>query len=159
MGEGCKVEFTDLGVATATVDPVPKQRPQQQQEETEAEPERGFNMIAVISFVSVFCVMKLTVCCYLARSGKKSGEANYTQEPAKVALPTPDEGKALEEVTASMEEGKTPGEKKSREEEIDNNSTVPPSSDKQSDPSLNGDAEEDTKSDLSVLKALSAQDI
>merc|ERR1711904_419334 len=152
MGEGCKVEFTDLGVATATVDPVPKQRPQQQQEETEAEPERGFNMIAVISFVSVFCVMKLTVCCYLARSGKKSGEANCTQEPAKVALPTPDEGKALEEVTA-------PDEKKSREEEIDNNSTVPPSSDKQSEPSLNGDAEEDTKSDLSVLKALSAQDI
>merc|ERR1712118_214123 len=58
---------------------------------------------------------------------------------------------------SSMEEGKAVDQEKPAED--DNTSTLAPSSDKQSEPSLNGDVEDDKKSDLSVLKALSDQNI
>merc|ERR1719311_1465170 len=60
---------------------------------------------------------------------------------------------------SSMEEGKAIDEKKPTEDENDNASTLAPSSDKQSEASLNGEVDDDAKSNPSIVKALSEQDI
>lgn len=164
--EGCQVEFTDLGVAQPSVRPVPKQPTQEQQETKEETQESGessqkTNHLPVIVFVSAFALLKLVVCFFMVKS--RNAQAEAREEATKMAET---------EVTLSMEEGKAQqeekavDEKKSGDEEVDNTSTLAPSSDKQSEPSLNGDVEEDKKSveedkksDLSVLKALSQQDI
>lgn len=60
------------------------------------------------------------------------------------------------------EEGKAIDEKKPAEDEIDNSSTVSPSSDAPSEPSINGDVENASNAStpaLAVVKALSDQNI
>jgi hypothetical protein len=163
--EGCNVEFTDLGVARPSVRPMPRARPQEQEQETEeeTEPDTGFNPITVIVFVAAFGVLKLAICFFMVKSGKTKHEAYMKEEGATKTAETEvtvsmEEGKAVETVK-DQQDGKAVDDNKRGEEEVDNTSTLAPSSDKQSEPSLNGDVEEDKKSDLSILKALSQQDI
>eukprot|EP00746_Dinoflagellata_sp_MGD_P067274 gnl/MRDRNA2_/MRDRNA2_27768_c0_seq1.p1 gnl/MRDRNA2_/MRDRNA2_27768_c0~~gnl/MRDRNA2_/MRDRNA2_27768_c0_seq1.p1 ORF type:complete len:647 (+),score=142.86 gnl/MRDRNA2_/MRDRNA2_27768_c0_seq1:140-1942(+) len=162
--EGCQVEFTDLGVAKPSVRPLPRPRAHDQQEQQErakeeAQPEKSTNIGAVLGIVAAFCVVKIGIYYKLFRSGKKR-EAYKTEEATQavqsdvtVAL---EEGKALD--ASNAQQGDKSADEKERGDEVaDNTSTLAPSSDKQSEPSLNGDL--DTKSDLSILKALSNQDI
>jgi hypothetical protein len=151
--EGCKVEFTHLGVATPSVRPMPKQRPQQQ-EEAQGQSGKSSNSVAVAVVVSGFCLLKLALWCYLGRSGKKK------QEPYASAIDV--DNNVESQVTSSMEEGKGLEEKKlhfdektSMEQENDNASTLAPSSDKQSEPSNQGDVETTSQASLVILKALS----
>jgi hypothetical protein len=160
--EGCHVEFTDLGVAKPSVRRVPRQRNQEQQEGTkeETQSKKSFDPVIVIALVSTFCVLKLGICYKMFKSGKAKREAYAKEEDTKAAE---------SEVTVALEEGKdleagkaqqgdkSPDEKECADEVADNASTLAPSSDKQSEPSLHGDI--DTKSDLSILRALSEQDI
>jgi hypothetical protein len=157
--EGCKVEFTDLGVAMPSVRPTPKQGSEQQDEEEEEtlESDKGFNPVAVAAFISAFVVLKLALYCYVVRSSKKKQESYATVIPNKAAE---------SDVTASMEEGKALEEKNLdldeqalKVEENDNASTLAPSSEKQSEPSLNGDDETKSEASLVILKALSEGNI
>jgi hypothetical protein len=158
--EGCQVEFTDLGVAQPSVRPMPTQRVQEQQEgaKEETQPEKSYDPTMVIVLVSAFCVLKLAICYKVLKGGKAKAyepeEATKAAESeATVAL---EEGKALE-VGKAQQGDKSLDEKERGDEVADNASTLAPSSDKQSEPSLNGDI--DTKSDLSIIKALTEQDI
>jgi len=171
------VEFKDLGVARLSVRPV-RQHPQEEEEdtkeETKEEAERGFDPITVIIFVSAFSLLKLGICYFVVKSNKAKRESEENTKAAESEMTVSmEEGKAAEAVSveegkavsvvARMQDGKSLDEKKLVDEEVDNASTVPPSSDKQSEPSLNGDVEDETKSNLSrassILKALSSQDI
>jgi len=139
--EGCKVEFTDLGVAAPTVRPMPKQRPQQEEEEAE-EPGEDYLLVAVAGGVSAFCLLTLALCyAYRAyhKSAKENAESTFSGVTASM-----EEGKALEERNLPVDE------KKPMEEENDNASTVTPSSDKQSEPSLQGDAETASQTSLAT---------
>jgi hypothetical protein len=156
--EGCKVEFTDLGVAMPSVKPVAQQRPQQQQESEEEAQSGKTNTTMVVIVICAICSLELVACYKLVRSRKKKQESCGAASEAKNA--------AESEVT-SMEEGKalddkdlTPDQKKFKEEEIDNASTASPSSeDKKSEPSLNGDVETTSEPSLVTVKALSEQNI
>jgi hypothetical protein len=167
--EGCTVEFTVLGVATPSVWPVPKRRPHQQNSEEEDERTPDQN-VTIIIFLSTFCFLKLALIgAYLGnKSRKKQQEAHASANDA--------DKNAESQVTASMEEGKALEEKNTHldalglpigntnekapvEEENDNASTLAPSSDKQSEPSVQGDAETASQASLVILKALSGGDI
>jgi len=87
----------------------------------------------------------------------KSRRAKGISEPSADAAFSMEEGKATD-----AEEGKAIDEKKPAEDEIDNSSTVSPSSDAPSEPSINGDAENASNAStpaLAVVKALSDQNI
>jgi len=150
----CEVQFTDLGVAQPTTLPqhhIVKQ-PQTPQEETEAEGQAeecnvscwGMNLL-IAGGALILIAVPMTYFAYkLFYANKKQGD-------------TPIDATTAESVKASsMEEGSIDKEKPV---EDDNTSTLAPSSDKQSEPSLNGDIDDDKKSDLSIVKALSEQDI
>jgi hypothetical protein len=134
---GCNVEFQDLGVAGPSIRPVQKQRPQKQQEEPQGEAEapwksvHGMVAAAVIGFLVLstgyFSIKVLTRINKAKKEGCAATDATTKADGS--------------EVTASMEEGKFGNEKKPAEDQSDNNSTLAPSSDKQSEPSLDGDAE------------------
>jgi len=109
--------------------------------------------IWISTIVAVLAI--LVGLCFLARSCKARTNA------LSVTHTTTDSVEL--ESTASIEEGKFVEEKKV-EESSDNGSTVTPASDKQSEPSICGDA--DAKDDnqgstpvLAVVKALSEQSI
>lgn len=147
--EGCKVEFKDLGVVRPTIQPVQKQRPQQQQEDTEDEEKESLYPAIIAYLATAWFVVSLLVGVgfYMfkirQRKSKKEADAAHV------------EAKAVEsELTASIEEGKLADEKKPAEDQSDNNSTVAPSSDKQSESSINGDAESASNVDLAPVPAL-----
>jgi len=135
--EGCNVEFKDLGVALPTIFPVvhrPLVVTEEGKNEVTSEEEQdnrlliGALSVAAIAFVaiavSVCFFVRRHLCTIFPASLKAAEAANVT------------ESKAME-----LEEGKAVDEKKPTEEEIDNASTLAPSSDKHSEPSLNGDIE------------------
>jgi hypothetical protein len=150
----CEVQFTDLGIAAPNVRPehhkLP-QSPQDETEETETTEECNYScwgMNLMIGGGALFAIMvPMAYFAYkLFYAKKKDSDAATTEQFASV--------QSVEAV--SMEEGKAVVQNKPAEE--DNTSTLAPSSDK-SEPSLNGDVEEDAKSNLSIIKALSAQEI
>lgn len=150
--EACKIEFTDLGLVSPSVKPV--QRPQQEEQKVEAEPEKGFDfMILAYCAAAVALLFKISVCLYMVKSRRAKG----ISEPSADAAFSMEEGKATD-----AEEGKAIDEKKPAEDEIDNSSTVSPSSDAPSEPSINGDVENASNAStpaLAVVKALSDQNI
>merc|ERR1711904_482445 len=110
--------------------------------------------------------------------GKRARSESYNQRPVKEAFSVTlgDEAfsDTLRDEAASMEEGKVPDITKPVEDD-DDNSTLAPSSDKQSEPdklsdkqsepdkqrepSLKGDTEDGAKPVLTVVRALSDQSI
>lgn len=150
--EGCNVEFKDLGIATPSIRPVRVERPRPHP--SSEEPEKGFNMMIIV-YCAIFLLIKIAVLCCVFKKHKATKEAPAVTVETTIV--------AENKVTASMEEGKAL-DYKTPSDEIDNSSTVPPSSDKQSEPSLNGDAEHSSRpssprSNLSVVRALSNQNI
>lgn len=147
--EGCKVEFTDLGVAKPTVFPENHQNPQKQQEEEkpEAKPEaeEGEDYLLAFLVAGALLCMAMPMAYYVFKHLKAKRKYNASNVEASKA--------------SSMEEGKAIDEKKPTEDENDNASTLAPSSDKQSEASLNGDVDDDAKSNLSIVKTLNEQDI
>lgn len=147
--EGCKVEFTDLGVAKPTIFPEYHQNPQRQQEEEkpEAKPEAEEDedyLLALIAAGALLC-MAMPMAYYVFKHLKAKKKYDASNMEASKA--------------SSMEEGKAIDEKKHTEDENDNASTLAPSSDKQSEASLNGGVDDDAKSNLSIVKALNEKDI
>merc|ERR1719420_2920718 len=118
---------------------MPEQHPQQEPEEQEEEArsESRFNSVTVVAFVSLNVVALVVavgaIRCYLAKSRKRKQEVQATVVAEKAAE------SEVTMVATSMEEGVS--DEKKRREEDDNTSTLAPSSDKQSEPSLNGDVE------------------
>jgi len=151
--EGCNVELKDLGVASGSVSIV--------DEGSQLGNVFVDNMLiivycaAALGVLAASCMFYYMIKFYKAKMTKKANKAPTTAAEASAA--------AESKVTASMEEGKTPStafdEKKLADDQSDNNSTLAPSSDKQSDASVNGDAEDMSSPDLSVVKALSEQSI
>jgi len=147
--EGCKVEFTDLGVAKPTIFPEYHQNPQRQQEEEkpEAKPEAEEDedyLLVIVAAGALLCIaMPMAYYVFKHLKAKKKYDAS-NMEASKAS---------------SMEEGKAIDEEKPTEDENDNASTLAPSSDKQSEASLNGEIDDDAKSNLSIVKALNEQDI
>merc|ERR1712193_556044 len=127
---------------------------QQERAEEETQPEKKTLFpVTVIVIIAAFCVLKLGLMYKVLKSGKAKRGANETQEATKAAESEAavalEEGKALEAGKAQQGD-KSPDEKDREDEVADNTSTLAPSSDKQSEPSINGDI--DTKSDLSILR-------
>eukprot|EP00746_Dinoflagellata_sp_MGD_P154965 gnl/MRDRNA2_/MRDRNA2_85137_c0_seq1.p1 gnl/MRDRNA2_/MRDRNA2_85137_c0~~gnl/MRDRNA2_/MRDRNA2_85137_c0_seq1.p1 ORF type:complete len:631 (+),score=154.99 gnl/MRDRNA2_/MRDRNA2_85137_c0_seq1:94-1986(+) len=154
-----EVQFTDLGVAMPTTRPEHHKRPQTPQEETETEVQAeeeckdsfscgGMNLLLA---GGAFLIISVP----MAYFAYKRFYANKKQDNAPAAsaeASSMEEGKANEVVEAAVIDKQKPAED-------DNTSTLAPSSDKQSEPSLNGDIEDDKKSDLSSVKAVPALSI
>lgn len=167
--KGCEIEFKDLGVAVPSVRPVPEARPQNQEAQADEESETSdsrFSVLAVVIVVAVISAVKLALCFRLLQARKGPAQDKASADSEKAA-------KTKEAWAAtSMEEGKAPVLKVAEKEidekqkpvEDDSSSTQPPASDKQSEPSINGDCFEKAsnhsgESGLSVVSALSQQGI
>jgi len=153
----CEVELNDLGVAQPRVKPAPHQP--QQEEETKAPTDGSDNTVVVITFVAAFCIFKLAMFFYLTRAKKVGNEEDAVTNELTKAAQSESTTVTESKMTACMEEGKVLHEKQPTEDDGDNNSTLAPSSDKESEPSLNGDSENAPTRDLGVLRALSDQSI
>eukprot|EP00746_Dinoflagellata_sp_MGD_P110342 gnl/MRDRNA2_/MRDRNA2_47389_c0_seq2.p1 gnl/MRDRNA2_/MRDRNA2_47389_c0~~gnl/MRDRNA2_/MRDRNA2_47389_c0_seq2.p1 ORF type:complete len:285 (+),score=70.39 gnl/MRDRNA2_/MRDRNA2_47389_c0_seq2:803-1657(+) len=168
--EGCNVEFKDLGIAKATVSPVPVEStegPRQESKETETKRGKKNIFLEFASFEWCHCQVGLilgttvavlallvALCCFV-RSCRQNKLARYSMDKAN-------DNTELE-ATASMEEGNAL-EKQAVDDEGDDSSTVTPTSDKHSEPSVCGDAdvkddEEGSQRGLAAVKALSEQSI
>jgi len=133
--QGCEVQFTDLGRAQPSIRPVgrlDKLKQEVQETANDAEVEKDSkSVVALIVGGSVALISLLLVFFGLKVYRSKRRENKEMETTVKAS---------------AMEEGKAIDEKKPTEEVNDNASTVTPSSDKQSEPSLNGDVEDDVKS-------------
>lgn len=156
--ETCKVEFKDLGVAKPSIRPV---RQPQEESEDKVDPKKetgiSFLMIKCLVATAWFVISIVLGCCFAALKKRKTVSSRVESDPDLVDATQAKES----EVTTSMEEGNAVEEKKPVEDDLDNNSTLAPSSDKQSEASLNGDIENnsDPDQDLAVVKALSDQNL
>eukprot|EP00746_Dinoflagellata_sp_MGD_P166765 gnl/MRDRNA2_/MRDRNA2_96886_c0_seq1.p1 gnl/MRDRNA2_/MRDRNA2_96886_c0~~gnl/MRDRNA2_/MRDRNA2_96886_c0_seq1.p1 ORF type:complete len:780 (-),score=170.16 gnl/MRDRNA2_/MRDRNA2_96886_c0_seq1:616-2955(-) len=176
----CAVEFKELGVARPSVWPVPEQRPggsrdQNRQEEEQAEEGSDMKIFALcavsLGLLGLFVVGLFGVKRYSRYKYAKSAQTaiGCSEPPVKEAFAA-----TLSDEAASMEEGKASDFTKPVEDD-DNNSTLAPSSDKQSEPdklsdkqsepgeqnepSSKGDIQDGAKPVLSVVRALSDQSI
>jgi len=132
--EGCNVEFKDLGIAMPSIRPVRQQQLQQQQEqEEEAQTDNMLTVIAVGASVAFVTILAAAI--LVTRSRKANKQASKSIGEAKSTTES--------EATASMEEGKVDGKvvEEKAEDMSDTHSTDCPGSDKQSEPSVSGDAD------------------
>jgi len=145
--DGCKVEFTDLGIAKPTVFPEYHQNPQRQQEEEkpEAKPEaeEGEDYLLAFLVAGALLCMAMPMAYYVLKHLKAKKKYDASNVGASKAL--------------SMEEGKAIDEKKPAED--DNTSTLAPSSDKHSEASFNCGVDDDATSNLSIARAVNEQDV
>jgi len=135
--EGCSVEFKDLGIAKGSVRPIPK--PKRSPEKQQQEDRRENSWVSIILIVGAFAIVKTFFLVWLCR--RKASKARPTAETFGIVVVTPsmEEGNLSEKQKTVDEESAT--KQKTMEEESDNNSTVTPSSDRQSECSINGDSE------------------
>jgi hypothetical protein len=128
----CSVEFKDIGVATPTV--TSYRRPQTRPQAWNEEPLTGDNdQIFVVLAVVACCAIILPLACRLCkkRSSGKAAESEAAEHERKVQgyLQEVASDKAIE-----MEEGKSIDDKAAVDE--DTSSTITPTSDKDTEPSI-----------------------
>lgn len=147
---GCNVELTDLGTAQPSMRPVPNPKTKVQTKEEHIEErvsQGGVSVAAVIGIAACFAFLTGALVVLRRKMQRKNSNTPGPQT----------------EVAAAMEEGKVEGktvEEKTVEE--DTSSTLCPSSDKQSEPSVVGDVDtksEESKSVMSVVSAMSKEQI